>query len=267
MFHESFAEAWRLRYGSEPPEEPPALDRFLTHRSIRKYSNDPVSEDTIRGLVAAAQSAATSSNLQLWSIISVQEPERRKRMAQICADYEQVRTAPWFFAFLADHHRLRAAAGAVGEDASGLDYTEFLIMAVIDAALAAERMVCAAESLGLGICYIGAMRNDVRAVKEVLGLPEGVFGVFGLCIGWPAEDSSAEIKPRLAQEAVWFREQYRVNVDTSEYDERMRGFYTSQGMKGEVTWSMRSGRRAGEKQLTGREVLREWLIEQGFCQR
>jgi len=81
-------------------------------------------------------------------------------------------------------------------------------MAVIDAALAAERLVCAAESLGIGICYIGALRNDPDGVRAFFGLPEGVFGVFGLCLGWPAKGVEAEIKPRLAQEAVWFRETY-----------------------------------------------------------
>jgi hypothetical protein len=140
-------------------------------------------------------------------------------------------------------------------------------MAVIDAALAAERMVCAAEALGLGICYIGGLRNSPQGIKELLGLPEGVFGVFGLCIGWPVEPSTAEIKPRLGQEAVWFKEQYTPEPSVAEYDERMKGFYVSQNMKAEATWSMRSGRRVGTTQLTGREVLLQWLHSQGFLKR
>ncbi|HZH97608.1 MAG TPA: nitroreductase family protein [Fimbriimonadaceae bacterium] len=264
MFEESFSEAWRLRYGAAPPIDTPAIDRLLLHRSVRKFSERQIEEDTVRGLVAAAQSAATSSNLQLYSIISVQDPERREAMAKLCADYQQVRTAPWFFAFLADHHRLKRAAAEVGEQALGMDYMEFLVMALIDVALAAERMSCAAESLGLGICYIGAMRNDVKGVQELLKLPRGVFGVFGLCIGWPAEGAGAEIKPRLSQDSIWFREQYPERIDVSDYDDRMREFYLSQGMKGEVTWTMRSGKRVDEHHLSGREVLLDWLREQGF---
>lgn len=137
-------------------------------------------------------------------------------------------------------------------------------MAVVDAALAAERMVCAAESIGLGICYIGALRNNAPAVKEILNLPEETFGVFGLCIGWPEEPITAEIKPRLDQATVWHRERYNHLVDVSEYDRRMKAFYEEQKMKGDVTWSMRSGRRVDEHHMTGREILLDWLRGQGF---
>jgi nitroreductase len=267
MFTESFREAWRLRYGEEPAHEMPDLAPFLGHRSIRKYSDKPVSEQLMSDLIACAQSAATSSTLQLWSVVSVQDPERREELAQRCDNYNHIREAPWFLCFLADHYRLREASAKVGESAEGLPYTEFFTMAVIDAALAAERLVCAAESIGLGICYIGALRNDLHFVKETLGLPEGTFGVFGLCIGWPAEPLTSEIKPRLAQTAIWHREKYNSEVDVSEYDERMRAFSESQKMKGDVTWSMRSGRRVDEHHMTGREILFEWLRSQGFLLR
>ena len=266
MFDETPSEAWRLRYGSEPGVLPD-VERFLNHRSVRHFSDEPVPESTIIGLIAAAQSAATSSNLQLWSVVSIQDPDAREKVATLVGNQEQVRTCGWFFAFLADVHRIQTAAQAAGEPADGLDYTEFYTMAVIDAALAAERMVCAAEALGLGICYIGGLRNDPQGVKKLIGLPEGVFGVFGLCIGWPAEPNTADIKPRLAQEAVWFKEQYELSPNVAEYDERMREFYATQKMRTEATWSKRSGRRVGTTQLTGREVLMSWLQNQGFLRR
>jgi len=267
MFDESFAEAWRQRYGTDPDFDLPQVAHFLAHRSVRKYSEREVPESTVAALVAAAQSAATSSNLQLWSVVSVQDPARREAMAALCDNQAQVRNAPWFLAFLTDHHRLRRAAEAVSEAANGLDYLEFFAMACVDAGLAAERMVCAAEALGLSICYIGALRNDPQGVADLLELPDGVFGLFGLCIGYPAEGVTAEIKPRLAQSAVWFRETYDAQVDVAEYDERMRAFYEAQRMKGDVTWSMRSGRRADEQHLTGRQVLLEWLRSRGMVNR
>jgi nitroreductase len=266
MFNESFDEAWRLRFGDDSPAN--LIDSvFLRHRSVRDYSDREVPEALIRELIGAAQSAATSSNLQLWSAVSVQDKQLREQIAIAAADQRQVRNAPWFFAFLADHHRLKRAASDVGEEAEGLDYAEFFIMALIDAALAAERMVCAAESIGLGICYIGAMRNDPQRISELLHLPEGVFCPFGLCVGYPVPGTSAEIKPRLTQDAVWFRESYSGDIDVAEYDERMSAFYESQKMKGEVTWSMRSGRRVDNHHLTGREVLKEWLESRGFNRR
>jgi nitroreductase len=267
VFEETFAEAWEKRFGEKPKVVAPQIERLLTHRSVRHYSDRPVPEEMAAALVGAAQSAATSSNLQLWSVVSVQDPERREAMARLCDNQHQVREAAWFFAFLVDHHRIRSAAARVAEAAEGLDYTEFFAMGVIDAALAAERMVCAAEILGLGICYIGALRNDPEGVADLLELPDGTFGCFGLCIGWPAEDARAEIKPRLRSESIWFRERYPAQVDVSEYDERMKGFYESQRMKGDVTWSMRSGRRADNHHLTGREVLFEWLRSRGFLRR
>jgi len=261
------AASWRERYGSEPPVGLPDLGSLLDHRSVRHYADREVDEATVQGLVAAAQSASTSSNLQMWSVVSVQDPARREAMAKLCGDQDHVRNAPWFFAFLADHHRLRHAAAAKGEAAEGLGYTEFLLMATIDAALAAERMTCAAEAIGLGVCYIGALRNDPEGVRELLGLPDGVFGAFGLSVGYPArhdDDGGEAIKPRLAQEAVWFREGYDPAPDTEEYDARMRAFYEREGMRGDRTWSARSGRRVDRHHLTGREVLKEWLLRIGM---
>ncbi len=261
MFDESVATSWSARYG-ESFEGQCAIDRFLNHRSVRQFSGEPIDERVVSSLVAAAQSAATSSNLQLWSVVSVQDPERRNEVANLCSDQSQIRDADWFFAFVADHHRVYEAAIQSGASASSLDYTEFWVMACIDAALAAERMVCAAEALGIGTCYIGALRNDPDAIGKLLKLPERSIGLFGLCLGWPSEDCTAEIKPRIQQNSVWFKEQYG-EPDTKEYDLRMSKFYESQNMKGDVTWSMRSGRRISGD-LNGREVWKDILNRKGF---
>lgn len=265
MFTETPRESWRRRFGIDPPLTSSPAERLLAHRSVRQFSAQPIDDATMALLIGCAQSAATSSNLQLWSVLSVQEPERRERIARLCADQNQIREASWFLAFLVDHRRLRQ----VSPEAQGLDYHEFFIMGCVDAALAAERLVCAAELMGIGNCYIGALRNDARGVAELLELPEGVFGIFGLCLGWPAEEAKAEIKPRLAPEAIWFRERYPAEIEVSEYDDRMRAFYEAEGMKGEVTWSMRSGRRVdgSERSLTGRGELKAWLEAQGFSRR
>jgi hypothetical protein len=140
-------------------------------------------------------------------------------------------------------------------------------MAIVDVALAAERMVCAAESMGLGICYIGALRNDTQGVKELLNLPEGTFGVFGLCIGWPEEPLRSKIKPRLNASSIWFRETYDQGAEVSEYDGRMQAFHESEQLKGDAIWSQKSGRRVDLHHMTGREDQLEWLQSQGFLLR
>lgn len=268
-FREPTADAWHRRYGTDAPPELPDLGTVLNHRSVRKFRPDPIPAEVRQALIAAAQSAATSSNLQLWSVIEVDDPERREKIAQLCSDQKQVRTAAWFLAFIADHHRLRQAAAAVGEEALGLDYAEFCLMSIIDATLAAERMVVAAETLGIGTCYIGSLRNDPVAIKDLLGLPTGTIGVFGLCLGYPEEPVTAEVKPRLGQDAVWFKERYSADVSEAiaDYDLRMRAFYEAQKMKGDATWSMRSGRRVDEHHLGGREAILDFLHEQGFLKR
>lgn len=266
-FSESVVEAWRRRYSVDPPRELPDLGAALNHRSVRKFSPEPISDAIKAGLIASAQSAATSSNLQLWTVIDVNE--RRDEIAHLCADQKQIQSAAWFLAFIADHQRIREAGKAVGEECLGLDYAEFFVMAIVDAALAAERMVTTAESIGIGSCYIGALRNHPVEVGELLNLPDGTFGVFGLCFGYPAEPMTAAIKPRLPQSAVWHRETYQrdVSAEVAEYDEQMREFYAGQKMTGDTTWSMRSGRRVDEHHLTGREVLLEHLRAQGFVGR
>ncbi len=253
------------RYGSEIPVAVPDLDMFLRHRSVRKFDDRLVDEATVEGLMAAAQSASTSSNLQLWSAVSVQEPTRRAEIARLCADQAQVHQAPWFFAFVADHYRIRQAALAAGVDPTGLDYAEFAVMAFIDVSLAAERFVCAAESLGLGVCYIGALRNHPAEVAELLNLPTGTFGAFGLCVGYPSDEERGRIKPRLSQGAVWFREKYDQNVTCVEYDERMAPGYAKRGI--DSSWSKHSGVRVDGDHMTGREVLLDYLRAQGFLLR
>lgn len=263
MFDETPAQAWDLRFGSPAPDLP-EMGCFLNHRSVRRFKDEPIPEDLMQGLMAAGQSAATSSNLQLWSAISVRSPERREEIAKLCADQHQVRGCAEFLCFFADHYRLRMAAAAVGEEAEGLEFAEFYTMATIDASLAAERLVCAAESVGLGICYIGALRNDPDRVQAFFDLPEGVFGLFGLCLGWPEEPIRSEIKPRLLPSSVFFEERYRRDVDVHEYDTRMAAFYESQRMKGDVNWSMRSGRRVDAHHMTGREGQLAWLQAHRF---
>lgn len=266
MFGETASEAWQQRFGEATPGDGETCvpANFLVHRSVREFSNRAIPRQVIQELVGAAQSAATSSNLQLWSVVSIQDPQRREAVAKLAGDQNQIRAASWFLAFLVDLHRVAEAARSVGEDPAALDTAEFFTMGVVDAALAAERMVCAAESIGIGTCYIGALRNDVFGVKELLGLPPLTFGVFGLCLGYPAEGSTATIKPRLSNHTVWFEERYDCQKGIGDFDARAVAFYESQGMNPGVNWSMRSGRRINGTQMTGREAVKPFLTEQGL---
>ena len=195
------AAALAARYGAEAmPAAGPWNDTMavlLDHRSIRGYRPDPLPPGTLQTLIAAAQSAATSSNMQTWSVIAVMDPEKKKALAQIANNQKHIEDCPLFLVFLADLSRLDRMAAAEGIAFQGLPYAETFLVAAIDAALAAQNAVIAAESLGLATVYIGALRNDVEAVAHVLGLPKGAAGVFGLCVGYADPKAAAEVKPRL----------------------------------------------------------------------
>lgn len=266
LFHETADEAWSERFGTAAPAGADRIGTFLAHRSVRDFASDPIDEETISALIGAAQSAASSSNLFAYSIVSVQDPASRKALRAITGDQRHVEECAWFFAFVLDLHRLGRVAELAGMDPDGLDTAEMYTVAAVDTALAAERMVSAAESLGLGICYIGSLRNDPPAVAELLGLPDRAFGLFGLCIGVPAEDADARIKPRLGPEVVWHRERYS-DGDLHEYDARLRAFYEREGINAGLGWIERTGRRVTERGLAGRETLLAFLQARGLLRR
>ena len=176
-----------LRYGAAVPAAGPwneTIATLLDHRSVRGFLPDPVPAGTLETLIAAAQSAATSSNMPLWSAIAVTDPAKRKVLAEIAGDQKHIEQCPLYLAFVADMSRNERMSQAERVTFENLPYLETFMVACIDAALAAQNAVVAAKSLGLRTVYIGAMRNDPARVHELLGLPQKAFVVFGLCVGY-----------------------------------------------------------------------------------
>jgi nitroreductase len=139
--------------------------------------------------------------------------------------------------------------------------TEQLLVASVDTALMAQNVTIAAESEGLGICYIGGIRNNPQAVSDLLRLPEHVYPVFGMCLGYPAVDP--EVKPRLPVEAILKEDYY---TDDSElvaaFDEAMQAYYGQRtGGNKETNWS-RNLTPLFDSKL--RAHMREFLTKRGF---
>ncbi len=244
-----------------------AIDTMLSHASVRAYLDTRLPLGTIETLVAAAQSAATSSNLQVWSVVAVEDAERRGRLAELAGGQRQIRQAPLFLAWLADLSRAERVAGAIGVALEGLPFLETFLVAAIDAALAAQNAAVAAESLGLGTCYIGALRNRPVDVAAELGLPPGAFAIFGLCVGYPDPASPASIKPRLPPEAVLHREQYDAAPErdaVATFDARLAAFQRSQGMAAQGWSRLVANRLRTPASLTGRDRLAAALRTLGF---
>lgn len=239
------------------------LQLLLAHRSIRKFTAEPVPDDQIRDIVRCGQAAATSSNIQAVTFIRVRDAGKRERLAELAGGQPYVASAGAFLVVCADLNRPRLACEAEGGTfQEGM--TEHFLLATVDAALAAQNCAVAAEALGLGICYIGGLRNNPRAVSDLLELPRLVYPVFGLCLGHP--DQAPEPKPRLPLEAVLGEDRYpalgmpeRIRA----YDAQLREYYRrrSGGAK-ESTWSLEM------KALVGREArphMRGFLADQGFA--
>jgi nitroreductase len=265
------ASRFQARYGAALP---PAgawnetLDLLLAHRSVRRYLPDPLPDGALEAAIAAAQSASTSSNLQVWSVIAIGNADRKARLAALAGQQAHVARAPLLLVWLADLHRLRRISDQESEPGEGLDYFEAFLLASVDAALAAQNAALALESLQLGCCYIGGMRNQAEEVAAELGLPPGVFALFGMTVGRPDPARPAPVKPRLPQAAVLFQEQYQWSdaqrAAIALYNDRLRAFQRDEKLT-EQDWTAQAAKRVrDETALTGRHVLRDVMHRFGF---
>jgi FMN reductase (NADPH) len=211
------------------PAPADVIDGLLAHRSIRRYRDEPIPDAVLERCVRAGQAASTSSAVQATTVIDVQDAETRRRLAELSGGQSQVETAARFLVVCGDQRRHRLAARRHGTTYD--TRLEGFLVAAIDAALFAQNLCVALESLGYGICYIGGLRNDLAAVDALLELPEGVLPMFGLCAGVPDEAPSA--RPRLPLEAVLFRDRYpddeAVLARLDAYDATYRAYLADRG--------------------------------------
>lgn len=247
----------------------PVLDTILAHRSVRAFAPRGLPDGAVETIVAAAQSASTSSNLQLWSVIAVEDPDRRARLATLAHNQRHVAQAPLQLVWICDLSRLHRLGTDAGRPARALDYLECLMLGVVDTALAAQTAMIAVESMGLNAVYIGAMRDHPEDVARELSLPPRAFAVFGMCVGYADLEQPAQVKPRLPQSAVLHREQYGTPDEAvllQRYDGILRAFNEGQGRpQGWIDPTL--SRVAGPESLLGRDRLRTALELLGFPMR
>ena len=191
--------------------------------------------------------------------------DKRVALRDVANGQRYVEEAPEFLVFCADLGRsMRCCELHGGEAAKGL--TEQFIIATVDTALYAQNLVVAAESVGLGICYIGALRNDPARVTEILDLPQQVYPVFGLCLGYPDQDP--EVKPRLPVSVVMKENSYSTAGEAEAiagYDEDMRAYYAARTDNQKAQgWSEQMAGLLGRE---GRPHMLEFLRSQGFITR
>ena len=241
------------------------IDLLTEHRSIRKYTTSPIDAALFQRLIEAGQAAASSSFLQGVTIMRVTDPDKRAAFKEITGGQAYVEAAPEFLVFCADLSRpMRCCTEHGGSPSEGL--TEHFIIATVDVALYAQNVAVAAESAGLGICYIGAIRNDAARSAELLDLPQQVYPVFGMCIGWPDQDP--EVKPRLPVSVVLKENSYSIDGEAeaiAAYDEEMRNYYATRSANIKIQgWSEQMADLLGKE---SRLHMRPFLESKGFLKR
>jgi len=214
------------RYGVEadcgadmPAAGPLAL--ILGRGSQRHYTDKPVTDDLLEVLLACAQSAPTKSDLQQYSIVVVKDADSRQRLSALGGGMSWPPLAPVFMAFCADMRRNQRLAKIRGHEHRNNNVDTFM-NCVVDAALAMQSFVNAAESIGLGTCPISQIRMKIDAVREILGLPDGVFPIAGLAVGWP-EFPTPRVSMRLPQNTVVHFDRYDdsdLEAEVEAYDRR-----------------------------------------------
>jgi FMN reductase [NAD(P)H] len=178
------------RFGPSAPADADAPDSTFLHQVLRRrthrsYAPRPVPSELVRILCLTALSASAKSDFQQATIIEVTDPQSRATLAAPFPDMPHIGTSPVFLVFCGDARRLERISTLRGHPQTNGNLEGFF-NATVDAALALQTCILAAESLGLGCCPISVLRNHAGMVGEVLKLPEKVFPVAGLCLGWPA---------------------------------------------------------------------------------
>ena len=197
------------------------IELLHNRRSIRKFTDEPVSDDHVSALLRAALRAPTSSNIHAYSVLVVRDRKVLEELYPVVGNQNHVLNAPVFLCFCADltrmEHAIKTRGGSMDDNP-----LEIGLVASIDAALVGMSAYLTAESLGLRGVMIGAVRNDATRIGEILNLPDKVYAVFGMVLGWP--DDSPKQKPRMDFDTVVHFDQYGNQHDGRSLDEKLASY-------------------------------------------
>ncbi|MDR1864820.1 MAG: nitroreductase family protein [Bacteroidales bacterium] len=180
-------------------------EQIAAHRSIRQYLPDPVAEDTLREILEAGTCASNTGNMQVYSMVVTRDESLRKQLWEVHFRQNMVLQAPVLITFCADVHRFSRWCEARNTQPAYHNLLWFC-NASTDAVLASQNVALAAESFGLGVCYLGTAVYNAGRIIDILQLPEGVIPVTAMVMGYP--DEQPPLTGRLPAEAVIHAETY-----------------------------------------------------------
>lgn len=214
----------------------PVIQSLFDRKSVRAYTGREIPEEDVRTILAAAAQAPTPGNQQLYTVLRVSSPELKHRLSVSCDNQPFIEKADLVLVFCADCLKWYRAFQAGGCAPRKPDVGD-LLLAVSDANIAAQNAVVAAESLGIGSCYIGDIMENIETQQEILGLPKYVFPAAMLVFGYPTEQQKAREKPArfdlkfIVQENTYheleeaeFREMFAERTGARSYEDWMKAF-------------------------------------------
>jgi FMN reductase [NAD(P)H] len=219
------AKAIERRFGDGGPSGEGAADnefirRILSRKTVRRYSDVMPSDSLLDLLVAAALCASAKSDFQQASILRITNPAQRAAIGTLFPGMPWIGLSPAFFVFLGDARRLQRIGELRGKPVRN-GTLEGFFNASVDAALAMQTMILCAESVGLGVCPISVIRNEIDKVAAILELPHMVFPVAGLCLGYPQAEGYVSL--RLPRRVTTYRDRYddsELPAAIEDYDRR-----------------------------------------------
>ncbi len=180
-----------------------AIQTIMRHRSVRKFTNEAVSDAMLNEIIECGIRASNTGNMQLYSVIATQEDPLRSELCKL--HFGQCSTAPLWLTICTDVNRYHHYCRVNGCDEPYGNLLWF-ISALVDASLCAQNICVAAEAKGLGFCYLGTVNYNTRQIAELLQCPKGVVPVIAVAMGHP--DEQPRESERLGLDAVLHKETY-----------------------------------------------------------
>lgn len=256
--------------GKSIPESQ-TITNILSRRSHRTFTADPIPPDLLDTLLATAFSAPSKSDLQQACVIHIKDQAKQQRIANLSPKTQWVADAPVFMVWCGDSRRIRKLADWRNHVFAN-DHLDAFMNAAVDAGICMQTFIVAAESLGLGCCPVSEIRDHIQHLSEELELPQHVFPVAGLCVGWPRHGSSISIRlPMTTTVKVNTYNDENLIADVSDYDARREGIEKTPpeqqrdvgefGVSANYGWSENRTRQYSHP---ARDDFGRYIREQGF---
>ena len=237
----------------------------LNHRSIRQFKPKALTQEEVNLLVDVARHTSTSNFRQSYSIISITDEKLKEQIAEI-ANQPYIPKAGHLFVVVVDQRRNTLIAEAKGAEALVQGSPERFISAFSDAMIAAQNMVVAAESLGMGTVYLGSILNDNAKLSELLKLPKYVYPAVGLAVGWPNQEP--QLKPRLPRHVIHMENYYKdlenPLAELKDYDAEVHEYYDLRDLNNRVDEFTTQIAKTMDKSVANRANTLKDLQKQGF---